>query len=82
MTGAFSGGSDNEAQQQQQAPPPSAYGQQGYESQPMGQQSGPNACQFEMKQFLDCTQAYDLSLCEGFNEALKQCRQTNPGARL
>ncbi|KTG00371.1 hypothetical protein cypCar_00013974, partial [Cyprinus carpio] len=36
-------------------------------------QSGP--CLFEVRQFLDCatTQA-DLSLCEGFNEALKQCK--------
>lgn len=31
-------------------------------------------CQFEMKQFLDCAQNYDLTLCEGFNEALKQCK--------
>lgn len=36
-------------------------------------QSGP--CLFEVRQFLDCatTQA-DLTLCEGFNEALKQCK--------
>ena len=74
LTGAFSGGSNEQPVQQQD---------QQYEQQPMGQQTGqPNACQFELKQFLDCTQSYDLSLCEGFNEALKQCRASNPSLRL
>lgn len=40
--------------------------------------SQPGPCHFEVRQFLDCatTQA-DLSLCEGFNEALKQCKYSH-----
>jgi len=69
LTGGLGGGSaDPQPQQQQQ-----------YESEPQQNQS--NACQFELKQFLDCTQSYDLSLCEGFNEALKQCRSSNPSVQ-
>lgn len=31
-----------------------------------------------MKQFLECaTTQRDLTLCEGFNEALKQCKYSN-----
>lgn len=31
-----------------------------------------------MKQFLECaTNQRDLTLCEGFNEALKQCKYSN-----
>jgi len=50
-------------------------------SAPMGgqqQQQENGACSWEMKQFLQCAQTQgDLSLCEGFNEALRQCRQYN-----
>ncbi|MFH4984680.1 hypothetical protein AB6A40_011389 [Gnathostoma spinigerum] len=43
-------------------------------SEPAGQ-SYSQPCEFEWKQFIDCTQnQMDLSLCEGFNEAFKQCR--------
>jgi len=35
-------------------------------------------CQLELKQFIDCAQnQYDITLCQGFNEALRQCRITN-----
>ncbi|CAM9190031.1 unnamed protein product, partial [Lampetra planeri] len=35
-------------------------------------------CSVEMKQFLECAQSqYDLGLCEGFNEALRQCKTAN-----
>ncbi|XP_017493093.1 PREDICTED: coiled-coil-helix-coiled-coil-helix domain-containing protein 2-like [Rhagoletis zephyria] len=68
------GGSSNQPQEQQQQP--QQYQQQ-YQQPPPEQQQ---ACAFELKQFLDCSQSYDLSLCEGFNEALKQCRLQNPGA--
>ncbi len=38
----------------------------------------PGPCHFEVKQFLDCaTNQSDLSLCEGFNEALKQCKYSH-----
>lgn len=38
----------------------------------------PGPCHFEVKQFLDCaTNQSDLTLCEGFNEALKQCKYSH-----
>ncbi|XP_051960773.1 coiled-coil-helix-coiled-coil-helix domain-containing protein 10, mitochondrial [Xyrauchen texanus] len=66
ITGAFSGGSSSS-----EAPKPAPTYQE--PSRLPTSQSGP--CLFEVRQFLDCatTQA-DLSLCEGFNEALKQCK--------
>ncbi|XP_053326709.1 coiled-coil-helix-coiled-coil-helix domain-containing protein 10, mitochondrial [Spea bombifrons] len=70
LTGAFSGGSSEPAkpaaQETQKAP--------AFTSQPQPQsQFGP--CHYEMKQFLDCaTTQSDLTLCEGFSEALKQCK--------
>ncbi|KAL8180422.1 UNVERIFIED_CONTAM: hypothetical protein K2H54_022207 [Gekko kuhli] len=43
--------------------------------QPAYQQSQYGPCHYEMKQFLECaTNQSDLTLCEGFNEALKQCK--------
>ena len=73
LTGGFSGDKGSEAATQQEQP-------QQYQQQQPYQQNSQQACQFELKQFLDCTQSYDLSLCEGFNEALKQCRMQQPGA--
>lgn len=65
LTSAFSGGSSEPAQPAvQQAPARPA-------SHPL--QMGP--CSYEIKQFLDCsTTQSDLTLCEGFSEALKQCK--------
>lgn len=74
LTGVFSGGSNSEPATAQQQQP------QEYQQQQASQQNGP--CAFELKQFLDCSQSYDLSLCEGFNEALKQCRLQQPGAPM
>lgn len=38
------------------------------------QQEAP--CAWEIKQFLECAQNQsDISLCDGFNEAIRQCRQ-------
>lgn len=73
LTGMFSGGSSSEsaqpAQQQQQAVAPQQYGS------PAQEPTGP--CAYEIKQFLQCSQNQsDLTLCEGFNEALRQCRQS------
>lgn len=35
-------------------------------------------CAFEVKQFLQCAQdQHDLTLCDGFNEALRQCKAAN-----
>jgi hypothetical protein len=72
LTGMFSGGSSSEAAQpvQQQAAAPQQYGA----AQPQ-EPTGP--CAWEIKQFLACSQNQsDLTLCEGFNEALRQCRQS------
>jgi hypothetical protein len=39
------------------------------------QQAAGGPCQFEIKQFLECAQnQYDISICQGFNEALKECK--------
>ncbi|CAH2096217.1 unnamed protein product [Euphydryas editha] len=69
MTGLFSGGSSSEPAQQQPA--------QATYSEYQGQApQGP--CAWEIKQFLECAQQqHDLSLCEGFNEALRQCKVNN-----
>merc|ERR1712240_327210 len=83
LTGALMGGSSSSEQPPAAAaappPPPQQYGQQ----QPMyGQQQQPNEpsgpCAWEVKQFIQCAQGQaDLTLCEGFNEALRQCKQAN-----
>lgn len=68
LTGAFGGGSSSSseaAKPTNQEPP-----------RPAPSQPGP--CHFEVKQFLDCaTNQNDLSFCEGFNEALKQCKYSH-----
>lgn len=67
--GMFSGGGSEEvaaqpAQQQQQ-----------YQAGPEEAQ-GP--CAWEIKQFLQCASTQsDLSLCQGFNEAMQQCKIRN-----
>ena len=69
-----SGGGNNAPEevvpQQVQQQPATPYGYQSH------QQQGP--CQFEMSQFIECTQGQsDISLCQGFNEALRQCRMNH-----
>ncbi|XP_051886717.1 LOW QUALITY PROTEIN: coiled-coil-helix-coiled-coil-helix domain-containing protein 2-like [Pristis pectinata] len=45
-------------------------------AQPQAQDNRP--CQFEMRQCLECAQnQHDLTLCDGFNEVLKQCRSVH-----
>lgn len=65
VTGLMSQGGSNECT----APPPAA----------ISSASDPPAiCAREMKQFLDCAYKHnDLSLCEGFNESLRQCKTAN-----
>lgn len=68
MTGMLSGGGSSEVQDapaQQQA-----YSQQaGAGATPQG------PCSWEISQFLQCASGQsDLTLCEGFNEALRQCK--------
>ncbi|XP_072443128.1 coiled-coil-helix-coiled-coil-helix domain-containing protein 2-like [Chiloscyllium punctatum] len=73
LTGALSGGSSSEpakADVTYQEPPLAAS-----PTQSQTQQNMP--CQFELKQFLECAQnQHDLSLCDGFNEVLKQCKSS------
>jgi len=65
MTGMMGGGGDREQ-------PMAA--EQSYQQQ----EEQPAACAWELKQFLQCAQQQDdLSLCAGFNEALRQCKQYN-----
>jgi hypothetical protein len=76
LTGAFSGGSSQPA-----APAPVAAAPA---PQPYGQTFAPpadlanNPCAREIKSFLECAQNQtDLTLCEGFNEVLRQCKMAN-----
>ncbi|KAK2585959.1 hypothetical protein KPH14_010536 [Odynerus spinipes] len=70
MTGLFSGGSSETAAAPAAAPVPA---QSSSSSAP-----STGACAWEIKQFLECAQNQsDLSLCEGFNEALRQCKVAN-----
>lgn len=67
ITGAFSGGSSNQQPQQQQ--PQQAVPQQ------QQQQYNQNPCFQQLQQFLECTQQQsDLAMCNGFNDALKDCK--------
>ena len=76
VTGMFSGGSSAPAEQAAPAAAPQQYQQppqqQYYQEQPQQQE----ACAWEVKQFIQCAQNQgDISLCEGFNQALKDCKQ-------
>ena len=75
ITGMFSGGSSP-------APAPAAPAPAPLAPAPLASAAGPSEptgpCAWEIKQFLQCSQAqYDITLCEGFNEALKECKQRN-----
>lgn len=75
ITGMFSGGSSSEAAAapQQQAGAPIQ--QQSSFVPEQTQEQGQGPCAWEVKQFLQCAQQQsDLSLCEGFNEAIRQCK--------
>jgi len=74
ITGMMSGGSSHEAAPAAAAPPPQQYGAP--PPQQYGQQDqGTGPCAWEMKQFVQCAQTQpDITLCEGFNEALRQCK--------
>merc|ERR1719221_991224 len=75
MTGGMSGGGGGgQPEQYQQQPQQPAYQQQQY-AQPQEPQG---ACAWEIKSFIQCAQQQsDLTLCEGFNEALRQCKSAN-----
>lgn len=78
ITGMFSGsGSSDAPQAQAQAPVAQQEQHSMYPGQQQQQQqNGP--CAWEMKQFIQCAQQQsDFTLCEGFNEALRQCKSSN-----
>ncbi|XP_058445436.1 coiled-coil-helix-coiled-coil-helix domain-containing protein 2 [Malaya genurostris] len=73
LTGMFSGSDSKEAAPVGQAPPA-----QQYAPAPTGEANNSGPCAWEIKQFLSCAQGQaDLTLCEGFNEALRQCKMQN-----
>ena len=81
MMGGLSGGSSQTqepvAEQPMYDQTPMYAPQQGYGMQP-NQPAGP--CAWEISQFLSCAQgqgSYDITLCEGFNEALRQCKKAS-----
>merc|ERR1711892_1281728 len=75
VTSMFSGGSSDPAPAAA-APPPPAYAPPPPASAAPQEVAGP--CAFEIKQFIQCSQQqYDMTLCEGFNEALKECKSRN-----
>ncbi|KAG4074283.1 hypothetical protein HA402_008692 [Bradysia odoriphaga] len=66
ITGGMGGGGQSDAPAAPQAAP-----------QPItnNAQEPSGACAWEIKQFLQCAQGQsDITLCEGFNEALRQCK--------
>ena len=77
MTGALFGGSNGENQVVDQQASPAPY--QSYQ-QPMSEQQQQNPCQYELQQFVECAQNQrDISLCQGFNEVLRQCKLSHGG---
>ena len=74
ITGMFSGGSSAPAPAA--APPPAVAAAPPPAAAPAQEISGP--CADQIRQFISCSQnQYDLSLCEGFSEALKECKARN-----
>ena len=87
------GGSDSQQQQQAPPPQEQQYQQQPQyqqqqmyaqqpQQQPMYAQQQPqqqqNVCGYELEQFLKCAENQtDISLCEGFNDALKNCKRSH-----
>lgn len=69
LMGGGGGGHSDVAAPAPAAPAPAV--QNGYAA---NESNGP--CAWEIKQFIQCAQGQsDLTLCEGFNEALRQCKQ-------
>ena len=74
ITGMFSGGSSAPAAAA--APPPAVAAAPPPAAAPAQEISGP--CADQIRQFISCSQnQYDISLCEGFSEALKECKARN-----
>ena len=53
-------------------------GDQSTNQQQQQQQQSQGPCQYEIQQFVECAQNLgDVTLCQRFNEALKQCKLAN-----
>lgn len=75
LTGMFSGSSDAPAAHQDHAPAAAQHAPVPMASADQSQ-SGP--CAWEIRQFLQCAQeSSELSYCDGFNEAMRQCKSAN-----
>jgi len=77
LTGALGGGGNSEPEIQHSSATTS---QQSVTSGDRGSLDDSSAavCRFELRQFIECSQMQqDLSLCQGFNEALRECRRAN-----
>jgi len=71
LFGGHSGESEQPAYQQDMAASP-------YQSYDQQQQNQLGPCQWELRQFVECAQNQgDITLCQGFNEALRQCKLAN-----
>ena len=70
----------DQQQQQPQQMQPQQYG--GAQQQQPSAYNNQDPCKFELEQFLSCAQSQssDLSLCDGFNQVLRECK-TRYGAR-
>ena len=72
MTGALFGGGSDESRPVEQQTAAASY--QPYQ-QPVSEQQQQNPCGLELQQFVECAQNQsDISLCQGFNEVLRQCK--------
>ena len=73
LTGMFGGGDSQPAASSAPPPPPAVAPPA---PAPAAEVSGP--CALEIKQFIQCSQnQYDITLCEGLSEALKECKARN-----
>jgi coiled-coil-helix-coiled-coil-helix domain-containing protein 2 len=72
ISGMMGGGSSDHAAPAAAAPAQAAPAPYGAPQQSQG------PCSWEVSQFLQCAQnQHDLTLCDGFNEALRQCKTSN-----
>ena len=79
LTGLFSGGSSSA---EAAAPQPVQQPQQAAAYAPPQPHEPTGPCAWEIKQFIQCSQNQnDLTLCEGFNEALRQCRSSTGASK-
>jgi len=76
ITSLFSGGSSTAAAPAPAAAaPPAPVAQPAAAAAPAGPSNATGPCAFEIKQFVECAQGQpDITLCQGFNEAVKECK--------